>query len=97
MRELETAYLAKTPCTFVADFSEHNLMLNHGRYLADWLSRQNLHLYALELSLNQVQAAKWDNILPKIRQLLQHVGRLNLAVNYLPALRNIPALPELQR
>ena len=54
-----------------------------------------MHLYALDLSLNRIYADVWEDILPSIHTLLQHVELLNLGGNYLPALLNIPTLQDL--
>lgn len=97
LKELMTECVASTPYNLVVDLSENNLTLDHVRYLASWLCKEDLYRYALDLSLNRIYAAEWDDILPSIRKLLPHVERLHLGGNYLPALHNIPALQELQR
>ncbi len=100
LEELATAYdsSSKTSrCKLVVDFSENNFTLDHVKDLADWLSNKGVHLYALDLSLNRIYAARWEDILPSINSLLEHVKLLHLGGNYLPALQNIPPLQDLQR
>jgi len=89
LKELETECIANSPHNLVVDFCENNLKLDQVKYLADWLSKNNLHLYALDLSLNRIYAAEWDDILPSIKSLLSRVQRLHLGGNYLPALQDL--------
>lgn len=96
LKELKTQCVAHTPCTVVVDFSENNLTLEHVKYLTDWLSEENVYLYALDLSLNRIYGADWMEILPSIKKALLHVQRLHLGGNPLPALQKSPALEDLQ-
>ena len=90
--ELATECVTKSPHNLVVDFSENNLTVAHIRYLADWLSQNDIYL-----SLNRIYADEWEEILPSIQNLLSRVPRLHLGGNYLPPLYNIPALQDLQR
>lgn len=81
----------------VVDLSENNFTLEHLQYFAIWLEEKQLHLYALDLSLNRIYSDTWEDILPSINTLLGQVELLHLGGNYLPALQNIPILQTLQK
>jgi hypothetical protein len=97
--ELVTFYesAVTSPRKLVVNLSENNFTLEHLKCFAKWLSEKGLHLYALELSLNRIYSGVWEDILPSITTLLQHVELLHLGGNFLPALQNIPVLQSLQK
>ncbi len=91
------AHAVTSPHKLVVDLAENSFALQHLQCFAEWLSKQGMHLYALDLSLNRIYADVWEDILPSIHTLLQHVELLNLGGNHLPALLNIPTLQDVQR
>ena len=91
------AHTVTSPRNIVVDLAENNFALEHLQCFAEWLSEKGMHLHALDLSLNRIYADVWEDILPSIHTLLQHVELLNLGGNYLPALLNIPTLQDFQR
>lgn len=99
LKELASFYakFVNTSKQLVVDFSEINFTVDHFEYLAKWLSDQGMHLYALDLSLNRIYSATWEDILPGINISLDCVELLNLGGNYLPALQNVPVLQTLQK
>lgn len=62
----------------VVDLSENNFTLEHLQYFAIWLEEKQLHLYALDLSLNRIYSDTWEDILPSINTLLGQVELLHL-------------------
>lgn len=97
LKELADAYKASDAHRLVVDLSENNFTTEHLKYFAQWLSDNDMHLYALDLSLNRIYSATWADVLPSIDLLLKHVELLHLGGNYLPALQNIPALQSLHK
>ena len=97
LQELADVCKASDPHSLVVDLSENNFTTEHLRYFAQWLSDNDMHLYALDLSLNRIYSASWADVLPSIDLLWKHVELLHLGGNYLPALHNIPALQRLQK
>ncbi len=91
------AHAVTSPRKLVVDLSENNFALEHLQCFAEWLSEKGMHLYALDLSLNRIYSDVWEDILPSITNLLQHVELLHLGGNYLPALQNIPTLQDVQK
>ena len=97
LKELADVYKASDAHNLVVDLSENNFTTEHSKYFAQWLSDNDVHLYALDLSLNRIYAATWADVLPCIDLLLKHVELLHLGGNSLPALKNIPELQSLQK
>ena len=97
LQELADVYKASDPHSLVVDLSENNFTTEHLKYFAQWLLNNDMHFYALDLSLNRIYSANWADVLQSIDLLLKHVELLHLGGNSLPALQNIPALQRLQK
>lgn len=97
LQELTDVYNTCDAHGLVVDLSENNFTTEHLKCFARWLSDKDMLLYALDLSLNRIYSATWEEILPSIDLLLKHVELLHLGGNSLPALKKVPALESLQK
>ncbi len=70
----------------VCDFSNNNFSLQHVEALAQWLQKSTtpISIFALDLSFNRIQCSSWENFVPVVKTLSNHVEHLDFGGNYLP-------------